>query len=557
MKKFSRVLCLILVVVLSLSSTVFAAGSVNVTASAAIVMDYDTGEILYAKDIDTKRVPASMTKIMTAYIIYEELGSGNITKDSQFFISDSARAKSRDNYNYPASVPLVGDTISVDTLLKLIMLPSASASCIVAAENISGSEAKFVERMNETAQRMGISATYYNSHGAEANYVSARAIATLIRNFISEYPDILTYTSMKSVKYNGTTYANTNKLLSTYYYEGVDGFKTGTLSIAGYCLSATATRDGRRLITVVMDSDTTGARHTDSQTLLDYGFAEIAKRDASRESAQVTISTERPLRVCCDMDMTAVFSNIETPFEGTATLYLDGNAVASYTGKISNGTTVNAVVNLDESYLGTETLEAVLTFSMPDGSNRSFPAAIEVSQEPPAAFPDITFHWAEQDINAMHELGLANGFEGMFRPDESITRAEFITMVANSFEGKIYIPSYITITFPDIEGHWAEDYIEDMASAGIIEGYEDDTFRPDDYITRQEVTTILQRVLKLKPKTDVSMFADGDQIASWAVESVATMTAADIIKGYEDNTFRPEDFMTRAETTSLIYRAIK
>ncbi len=248
----------------------------EISADYAIVIDYDTGETLYEKDADSMQIPASMTKVMTAYIIFEELEAGNLTLDTLVPVSEENAAISRDAANYPASVPLeAGSSLTVDTLLRLIFLPSASASCIVMAEYISGSEEAFVQRMNETAQRLGMTAEYENSHGAHDHYMTTRSQAMLVRECIQRFPEMLDYTSTTSVTLeDGRTYTNTNGLLpgGDYEYEGADGFKTGTTASAGYCLSATAERDGHRVISVIMHSDNDETRHTDSIALLDYGF---------------------------------------------------------------------------------------------------------------------------------------------------------------------------------------------------------------------------------------------------------------------------------------------
>ena len=203
-----RALSLLILAALLTTSAVFAAPAEEpapptVTADAAVVMDYDTGEVLYAKDADEMRVPASMTKVMTAYLIFEELEAGNLTLDTMVPISAQNAHISR-NAAYPMSVPLPsGGQVSVEDLLKLILVPSASASCIVMAEYISGSEAAFVQRMNATAQRLGMTAEYKNSHGAHVHYLTARSQAILVREFIHRFPQILDYTSLTSVEFRG------------------------------------------------------------------------------------------------------------------------------------------------------------------------------------------------------------------------------------------------------------------------------------------------------------------------------------------------------------------
>ena len=141
--------------------------------------------------------------------------------------------------------------------------------------------------MNQTARQLGLNATYYNCHGARVNYITARSMAMLVRRFIEDYPDILNYTRKSSYEFRGHTYSNTNKLLDSMYYPGADGFKTGTIDVAGYCVATTAVQNGRRMIAVVMKSTSTNQRFVDSKLLLDFGFAEAARRDASRAATYV------------------------------------------------------------------------------------------------------------------------------------------------------------------------------------------------------------------------------------------------------------------------------
>lgn len=249
----------------------------TITANSAIVMEASSGRVLYDKYADALQVPGSMTKVMTAYIVFEEIYLGNLSFDTQLTITASQASFSSDG-NYPAAVPLPsGSQITVDTLLRLLFLPSASGACLVLAEHISGSETAFVARMNETAQRLSVEATYTSCHGVTYHKLTARGQARLIQQFIQRFPQVLFYTSLTSVTFNGKTYSNTNYLLLNkgYYYSGCDGFKTGTL--AGYCLSSTAVRDGVRLIVVVMNSISDSYRHSDSITLLDYGFAQMSE----------------------------------------------------------------------------------------------------------------------------------------------------------------------------------------------------------------------------------------------------------------------------------------
>lgn len=200
-----------LAVILCFGGNIPCALALDFKAKSVFVMDGNTGEELYSYNGDVARVPASMTKVLTAYIIYQELEAGSITLETPVKISHNVAVKSRDS-SYPTAVPLTeGATYTVDTLLHLIMIPSASASCIAMAEHISGSESAFVARMNATVKELGLNATYYNCHGAQPNYITARSQAALTKIFIDTYPDILRITSKSGFSFNGTFYNNTNQ----------------------------------------------------------------------------------------------------------------------------------------------------------------------------------------------------------------------------------------------------------------------------------------------------------------------------------------------------------
>ncbi|MCL2499411.1 MAG: stalk domain-containing protein [Defluviitaleaceae bacterium] len=257
--------------------------SPDISAPIAVVMDFHTGEILYERNMERRHVPASTTKTMTAFITYMEIEAGNLTFDTPVRVSREAAAFSSDRRQQGSFVPLPeGELITVEVLLRLLMLPSANAAAVVLAEHISGSETAFVERMNETAASLGMYSSFTNSHGALPHHSNAYSIAVLVREFITRYPDILRITSMTHMNFNGTRYNNTNFLLTTVPFEGTDGFKTGTLRQAGWNHSVTAERDGRRIIAVVMNAPNNTARHEDARTLLQYGFDEIIRRETER-----------------------------------------------------------------------------------------------------------------------------------------------------------------------------------------------------------------------------------------------------------------------------------
>lgn len=254
-------------------------GGNYISSSGACVMDYETGEVLYEYNGNIPRVPASMTKIMNLYCVYEALENGEISLDTVVPISANVYNKSRDPV-YQSVLPLYyGTTYTVDEMIDVVVAYSASGAAVALAELVGGgSEAAFVDRMNKTVADMGIDAYYYDSCGIANNEVSPIAMAVLARNIIRDHPDILARSAKTSVYFHGNTYRTTNHLLDTYYYAGADGLKTGTTPAAGYCFCGTAVRGGRRMIAVTMNSSSAGQRFIDTARLLDYGFAAAGDR---------------------------------------------------------------------------------------------------------------------------------------------------------------------------------------------------------------------------------------------------------------------------------------
>lgn len=277
--KTSRFLCILIVIATIMSSPAFAAtlGGKNISASGACLLDYNTGEILFSHNGDIPRVPASMTKIMTAYCIYDAINNGEISFDTIVPISKRAYDAAR-NPEYQR-VPLYYDgNYTVDELLGVLITYSPIAPAIALAELVGGNEALFVERMNNKVRELGIAAYFYDASGIANNEITPVAMAQLSRHIINDYPDILERTNKRSVIFRGKKYSSTNKLYTTYYYPGADGLKTGTTNASGYCFCGTASRDGQRFIAVAMGASSTTQRFVDVTNMLDYGFATAASR---------------------------------------------------------------------------------------------------------------------------------------------------------------------------------------------------------------------------------------------------------------------------------------
>ena len=267
-----------LVLALSSLSVRVSAVELEVGGKSALLMDVATGTILYEQNAHEKLAPASVTKVMTMLLIMEAIDSGALRWEDMVTASESAAAKGGSQIYLK-----VGETMSVEDMLKSIAVSSANDCACAMAEHLAGSEAAFVDRMNARAKELGMNDTnFVNCTGLDdgadaANHrTSAHDIALMSRELLKKHPDIKRFTTiwMDSVR-NGTFgLSNTNKLIR--FYSGATGLKTGFTSGAGYCLSATAEREGMELIAVVMGCETSQQRTAACKSMLDYGFANFA-----------------------------------------------------------------------------------------------------------------------------------------------------------------------------------------------------------------------------------------------------------------------------------------
>ena len=277
MKNFKNKIAVFIavVIVISIFTPVMALASARVgnreiTSQGAIVMDFETGITLYGHNEDTQRVPASMIKMLTVYVIYDAIKAGEISFDTVTRISRGVSEFSRDTVFVNIFLP-VNLEVTIKQLLEIVLLRSANAATVALAEALSGSESAFVSRMRQKAIDLGIDLQIHDCFGGSPNNrISPRGMADLVRNLITDHPDVLDITSMRTVVFRGTTYTNSNSLLGTY--RGMDGVKTGFTTPAGNCFTGTAVRDGRRIISVTMGSTTSQRRFQDTEILLDYGF---------------------------------------------------------------------------------------------------------------------------------------------------------------------------------------------------------------------------------------------------------------------------------------------
>jgi len=240
----------------------------TVNARAYILMDYDSGQILAESKANERMEPASLTKLMTSYVIYKEMRDGRIKLNDMVTISEHAWRMGGSRTFVP-----VGKKVSVEDLLKGMIVQSGNDATVALAEYVGGSESVFVSLMNQEAKRLGMTGTHFVDSTGMPNsdhYTTARDLAVLTRAMIREYPDHYQLYSMRTFTFNGITQHNRNKLL--WRDKSVDGVKTGHTESAGYCLVASALQDNMRLISVVLGTDSEEARAEESEKLLSYGF---------------------------------------------------------------------------------------------------------------------------------------------------------------------------------------------------------------------------------------------------------------------------------------------
>ena len=244
------------------------------TSHAALLMEKTTGQILYAQNEHEALPPASVTKIMTVLLTMEAIDSGRIALDDVVTVSAYAAGMGGSQVFLAE-----GEQITVDDLLKGVCVSSGNDTAVALAEHVAGVTELFVEQMNNRARELGMNDTHFvNCTGlaAEGHVTSAHDIALMSRELLLHHPEVRNYTTIWMDTLRNGTFGlnNTNKLIR--FYDGATGLKTGFTREAGYCISATAERDGMELIAVIMKGNTSDSRNADAKTLLNYGFSTYA-----------------------------------------------------------------------------------------------------------------------------------------------------------------------------------------------------------------------------------------------------------------------------------------
>ena len=286
--------------------------NIDIKARTAILQDYLSGEILYEKDSDRSIYPASMTKIMTSIIAFDLIKSGDLTLDEKFIISEKAWRLSTSGYS--SMFVMIGDEVSVENLLKGIIIASGNDACVALAEGIAGTEEEFAIMMTSKAKELGMNNTNFaNSSGINDpdNYSTVKDIMIMSNYLIKEHPDYYIWFREKEFTWDRTggdpiTQGNRNPLL--YKNMGADGIKTGYLAVERYSLASSLKRKGRRLIAVASGFETKNLRSRESSKLLTYGLTnfdlvEISKADNPFFSVDVWLGRKNTVEVYTKEDI--------------------------------------------------------------------------------------------------------------------------------------------------------------------------------------------------------------------------------------------------------------
>ena len=286
-----------------------AAATIETPAREAILVDFATGAVLFGKEADKRMPPASMSKLMTIYMVFERLKEGRLKLDDEFTVSEAAwRMGGSKMFVH------VGDSVTVSDLLRGIIVQSGNDACIVVAEGLSGSEQKFAEEMNEMAKRIGLTDSHFTNASGwpdPDHYMSARDLAKLAQRLIADHPEYYETFKEKDFTYAEIKQGNRNPLL--YKNIGADGLKTGHTEASGFGLVASAERDGRRLILVVNGLESMNQRSSESERLLNLGFREyqtyaLFKAGEPVTNAEIWLGEEASVPLILEEPLTVALS---------------------------------------------------------------------------------------------------------------------------------------------------------------------------------------------------------------------------------------------------------
>lgn len=345
-------------------SQIPSASAIDIAAREYILVDFQTGSVLDSEKADDSMPPSSMSKLMTAYMVFEAVHSGALSLDDEFMVSENAWRQGGAASGGSTMFLEPNSRVRVEDLLRGIIIQSGNDACIVVAENMAGSEEAFADEMTERARDLGLTGSNFaNATGLPDpnHYMTASDLALLARLIITDFPEYYSLYEETEFTYNDIKQFNRNPLL--YRPGGADGLKTGHTDIAGYGLTASAVRDGKRLILVANGMESTQARSEETAKLMDWGFRNFTNKDLFRagemvSDAEVWLGLESTVPLIIEEDITvtiprqawrtlevkAVYDGpIAAPIEqGTkiAKLVIDGEGMAPLEYDLVSGASV-------------------------------------------------------------------------------------------------------------------------------------------------------------------------------------------------------------------------
>lgn len=363
--------------------------SLGLTLESAMLIDADTGQVLYQVNQDQPRPPASMTKMMTEFIVLEEIAAGRLKWDGIVTTSKAAASTPKDGSQiYLAE----GDKHTVKDLYIAMAVGSANDATIALADHIGGNEQGFVDKMNETAKALGLNSAHFTGATGldDTTLISAADMAKFAAIILKKHPEFLDYSKLPSYKfrerdknpminYNWMLESNKDtKSLKQYAYQGVDGMKTGYISAAGYCFTGTAERNGIRLIAVVMGAKSKGSRFLEAGKMFDYGFNNFERKtvvdpkttldNAKTATIKKGVSTEVPIVTATDITF-LVKKGVEPKIEQTKlNLMSEDELVAPIQNGQKVGTVTYSYTDADTGKVLEKTVDLISTEEVEKGS---------------------------------------------------------------------------------------------------------------------------------------------------------------------------------------------
>lgn len=606
--RLRRTAALVLSLLLALSLTLPAASAgwfdpPDTAGAGVILLDAGTGHVYFARNPDTARPAASMTKLMSLYLIFDAIDDGRLAPDQTITASARAATVSR-SAGYSGHEKLTeGQEYPLEDLIKLVMTASCNGSMIAMAEYLAGDEDAFVRQMNDTAAAWGIKAQFADSCGLRdtGNAVSPRAMAEIARRLITDHPEILNYSTLKSTVFEGNTYNSTNTLLRNDALEGIDGLKTGYTGGAKYCFTGTAKRGDTRMISVVMGTSSADKRMSESQALLEFAFTrkdQLARCAQADRDFTAAISAGRDeLIPYAQARLTAVFSDYDAaqsvPCE--ITWLTDGQLISADADRVWVENDASSSVTFRPR--AGQTAEVALRVRFPDGAVYESRQSLPISQEALTLTAKVS---AAQSViqkneslkvsanvtsDQNYELSFAAGWyldgkaltDGQ-RTDFSTSGTDTVTLEGADLSlgkhtlefrcntGKLprleQESASLTFTVRDVSSAWARETIESAIAADLVPAALQKDYTKA--VSRKQAARLFVSLLEKSAGKDIDTIlkdkgvaADKNAFTDTEDAAVLACNALGIIRGVAPGTFSPDSTLTRAQAAAILNRSAR